>query len=194
MKNKCVTVAKAKSDDTQTPSYLQEVFTLLKPINAKSKAIETVTVKPITLEQNVELDLPEGDFELTDQVNLIMNSTGLTESEVYQLSKPDYNSIFTSAYAYLTLDAYALSGETRDSKMELDLLFTRPRNVQFEYPDLNLSKQSNQFDDDVDRAVFIMANITDLEEDEIRAMPMPDYRSMLSMTTDFLTKPADYFR
>ena len=180
-----------KNDKTKKADFLERKFTLIKPVGK----IKTVTVKPITLAQNVELELPNEEFELEDEVKLVQAATGLTEDEVYSLTKPDYNSIFEAAYNFLTLDAYHLAGKDIDeSKLELDLLFTGDRHITFDYPTLRLSKQSKEFDNDVERAVFIISNITDLDSDEIENMVMPDYRALVSMTTDFLMNPAAFYQ
>lgn len=185
-----------QKDTTTPPDFLEKKFPLIKPVNK----MDIVTVKPITLAQSVELEYPSGDeneneIEIEDQVKLVMYSTGLTEDEVYSLTKPDFNSIFEAAHHFLTLDAYHLAGKDLDeSKLDLYLLFTGGRHITFDFPTLRLSKQSKDFDSDVARAVFIISNITDLDADEIENMLMPDYRSLVSRTSDFLTSPAAFYQ
>lgn len=185
-----------QKDNTTPPDFLEKKFTLIKPVNK----MDVVTVKPITLAQSVELEYPSGDeseIEIEDQVKLVMYSTGLTEGEVYSLTKPDFNSIFEAAHHFLTLDAYHLAGKDLDeSKLDLYLLFTGGRHITFDFPTLRLSKQSKDadFDSDSERAVFIISNITDLDADEIENMLMPDYRSLVSRTSDFLTSPAAFYQ
>tara|TARA_B100001059_G_scaffold236796_1_gene290458 strand:+ start:2916 stop:3473 length:558 start_codon:yes stop_codon:yes gene_type:complete len=182
------------SKATKPQDFLEKTFTLLQPVGDDNQT-ESVTVKPITVAQNVELKLPDEKFELEDQVRLVIVSTGLTEDEVYSLTKPDFNSIFEAAYNFLTLDAYHLAGkDISESKFELNLLFTGDRHIQFKYPTLRLSKQSQDFTDDVERAVFIISNITDLDGDEVENMVMPDYRSLVSHTNDFLLNPAAFYQ
>lgn len=182
------------SKATKPQDFLEKTFTLLQPVGDDNQT-ESVTVKPITLAQNVELKLPDENLELEDQVSLVIVSTGLTEGEVYSLTKPDFNSIFEAAYNFLTLDAYHLAGkDISESKFELNLLFTGERHIQFKYPTLRLSKQSQAFTDDVERAVFIISNITDLDGDEVENMLMPDYRSLVSHTHDFLLNPAAFYQ
>jgi hypothetical protein len=47
---------------------------------------------------------------------------------------------------------------------------------------------------DAKRVCFVIANLTELEEDEVMALPSPDYRSLVIAASNFLTKPAAYFQ
>ena len=175
---------------TQT-EYLERSFTLLKSIEKLSK----VTVKPMSRESSMAIE-PKGDtFTQEEKEALVMASTGLCQDELDALSSPDWLTLYESSYDFYHQTSYQLAQlEQDETAKEVVLHFSGERKVTFELPTLKLSKMANKINDDIKRACFIIANLTDLEEDEIMALPLPDYRSLVSAVTHFLIRPAAYFQ
>lgn len=171
--------------------YLQRKFTLLKPL----ERITHATVKPLSRASSMDIE-PKGDtFTQEEKEALVMASTGLNQEELDSLSNPDWLALYDASYDFYRQTGYQLANvEQDDTAKEVALYFSNERQVSFEFPTLKLSKMANKISDDIQRACFIVANLTDLEEDEIMAMPLPDYRSLVNAATNFLTKPAAYFQ
>ncbi|HDZ3733623.1 TPA: hypothetical protein RSW61_005310 [Vibrio harveyi] len=171
--------------------YLERPFTLLKPI----ESINQVTVKPMSRESSMDVE-PKGDtFTQEEKEVLVMASTGLNQDELDSLSSPDWLALYEASYDFYRQTGYQLVNvEQDDTAKEVTLYFTGERKVNFEFPTLKLSKMANKISDDIKRACFIVANLTELEEDEIMSLPLPDYRSLVNAATNFLTKPAAYFQ
>ncbi|UTZ44805.1 hypothetical protein [Vibrio campbellii] len=171
--------------------YLERPFTLLKPI----ESINQVTVKPMSRESSMDVE-PKGDtFTQEEKEALVMASTGLNQDELDSLSSPDWLALYEASYDFYRQTGYQLANvEQDDTAKEVTLYFTGERKVSFEFPTLKLSKMANKISDDIKRACFIVANLTELEEDEIMSLPLPDYRSLVNAASNFLTKPAAYFQ
>ncbi|ELA7323260.1 hypothetical protein Q9X98_004904 [Vibrio parahaemolyticus] len=171
--------------------YQNRVFTLLKPIENQ----KTVTVKPLSRESSLDIE-PKGEtFTQEEKEALVMASTGLSQDELDSLSSPDWLALYEASYDFYRQTGYQLANVERDdTAKDVILYFCDERKVSFELPTLKLSKMANKISDDIKRACFIVANLTDLEEDEIMSLPLPDYRSLVNAATNFLTKPAAYFQ
>jgi len=171
--------------------YLERKFTLLKPL----ETIKEVTVKPMNRESSKDVE-PKGDtFTQEEKEALVMVSTGLNQDELDSLSSPDWLSIYDASYDFYRQTGYQLAKEEQnDTAKEVTLYFSDERTVSFDFPTLKLSKMANKISDDIQRACFIVANLTELEEEEVMALPLPDYRSLVNAATNFLTKPAAYFQ
>ncbi len=124
-----------------------------------------------------------------------MASTGLNQDELDSLSSPDWLALYEASYDFYRQTGYQLAKVEQDDIAKVVILyFSDEREISFEFPTLRLSKSANKISDDIQRACFIIANLTELEEDEIRNLPLPDYRSLVKAATNFLTKPAAYFQ
>jgi len=171
-------------------------FTLIKPLGQKGE-IKEVTVKPLTAAQAHDLKFPvASQATIEDEEALVILSTGLDEQTLQSITKMDFNTLFTAAYEYLTMTSYELAGDTIDVKSKTLTLYFQDdeQEIAFEYPTLQVSKVAMKKKDDVERAVFVISQITDLDEQDIKEMAFPDYLSAVEMTTAFLTLPADFFQ
>ncbi|WP_341661214.1 hypothetical protein [Vibrio sp.] len=171
--------------------YLERTFTLLKPVEDHRQ----VTVKPMSRQSSMEIE-PKGDtFTQEEKEALVMASTGLNQEELDALSSPDWLTLYSASYDFYHQTGYQLAGEKQvDTAKDAILFFSGERKVSLELPTLKLSKMADKMSDDIKRACFILANLTDLEEAEIMNLPLPDYRSLVSAASHFLTKPAAYFQ
>jgi hypothetical protein len=171
--------------------YLQRKFTLLKPL----EKIKEVTVKPLNVESIAGVE-PKGEqFTQEDKEALVMASTGLNQDELESLSNPDWLSIYNASYDFYYKTGYQLAEvEQDDAAKKVKLFFSGEREISFDLPTLKLSKMAGKISDDAKRVCFVIANLTELEEDEVMALPSPDYRSLVIAASNFLTKPAAYFQ
>lgn len=171
--------------------FLSRTFTLLQVVNGR----EVVTVKPFSREAGLTIE-PKGDrFTQEEKEKLVMLATGLTQAELDELCQPDWLSLYDAAYDYYHQTGYQLAGKEQDeAEKAVVLWFSQEKVVTFKLPTLKLSKAAEHLHDDVERAVFLIANLTDLEDEQVRALPLPDYRSLVQALTCFLTKPAAFFQ
>lgn len=180
----------------KSPVQRSRTFTLLKAIGTNSDITE-VTVTPLTVEQATELKMPQPDkITIEDEEKLVVISTGLKAQDLQLMTKMDFNTISTAAYEYLTMTSYELAGETIDVKSkQLTLYFQDDEpTLDFEYPTLLVSKAAAKCKTDAARAMFVISQITDLDEQDVKGMAMPDYLSAVELATGFLTLPADFFQ
>ncbi|MFL7036500.1 phage tail assembly protein [Vibrio lentus] len=180
-------------------SYLSKEHQLLEPITIKvdgsPKTINVVTIHAMTLSQNVELK-PEGDsLSLDEQIMIVAASTGLSSDALESLCLPDWNSVYDPAYEFYAKTSYELASKKLDSsKKTVTLLFSDDREVVLKLPTLRVSKMAEEIKDIAKRTIFLLEQLSDLDEDEILQMPMPDYRALSSVVSDFLLKKAAYFQ
>ena len=81
-----------------------------------------------------------------------------------------------------------MAGEKQaDTAKDAIPFFSGERKVSLELPTLKLSKMADKMSDDI-AVLALFANLTDLEEAEIMNLPLPDYRSLVSAASHFLTK------
>jgi len=85
-------------------------------------------------------------------------------------------------------EAYQLDA----SKKTVRLHFANDQVVTLKPPKLKVSRLAEDtYPNIIEQRLFILSNITDLSETELRAMPLPDYRSLNEVVHHFLHTPAD---
>lgn len=180
-------------------TFLSFEHKLLEPvtidIDGKMESVTTITVKPMNVAQNIKLT-PVGDnFTLDEQISLVAASTGLSNEALESLCLPDWNSIYEPSYDFYSKTSYELARkELESSKKTVTLLFTDNREVTLKLPTLRISKMAEDITDISKRTIFLLEQLSDLDEDEVLEMPMPDYRALSSVVSDFLLKKAAYFQ
>ncbi|MCG9785385.1 hypothetical protein L1D52_24050 [Vibrio brasiliensis] len=171
-------------------------FTLVQPLEDGNTTHTTATVKPLTAAKAAELDLPAlENITLEQQEALVVASTGIDANVLQFITKMDFNTLFEAAYDYYSLTSYDLAGMTIDAKSrKLILMFKEGEpQIEFDFPTLLVSKNAAKVKGDVARAMFIISQITDLDEEDIKELAQPDYLAMVEMTSDFLLGMADSF-
>ena len=155
--------------------------------------IKVVTVNPTERHQIIKNN---NSKEKNKDNNLFCLMTGLTKEQRESLSYPDYITLTALVNEYNTLDSYALDGEVRDV-MDFELKLKWPykfgTTITVKPPTVAVSEMSDLYTDNDERTMFLMENLTGLNESDILSLKYPDYLSVLSLINDFLGKGAAYF-
>lgn len=185
----------------------------------ESKIISTVIVKPYSAKENIKL-LPKGDkLTFNESCALITASTGLTTEEIEELVTQDFNSIWSDVHDYYRDTGYELADPRTDeekyeeresrelaqkegeecepSRYEQDasdrrvtLFFSGERTVTLKRPKIKITKLAEEFNTIIEQRLFILAQISGLSQDELEALPLPDYRSLNEVVMHFLSSKA----
>lgn len=171
-------------------------FTLVKSLASDTGEIKEAIVKPLTAMAAAELNLPPlSEISLEQQEALVVQSADIDSDALQSVTKMDFNTLFEAAWEYYSLTAYDLAGKSIDAKSQtLKLFFQDSEPLHFDFPTLKVSKLAAKVQGDVKRAMFIISQITDLDEEDIQQMAQPDYLSAVEMTSDFLHGMADFFQ
>lgn len=176
--------------------YLSETITLLDPIETiqaeKPHTITVVTVKPFSTQELIDL-MPKAEQITTPEMfEFVKASTGLTDDEIDELCTMDWNKIYKAVYKFYITSAHALAKKKLDpSDRKAILYFSENRVVNFKLPKVKITKLAEEMPNVVEQHMFIISNITNLEMDELKAMPVPDYRTLSEVVTYFLDETAD---
>lgn len=192
---------------------------LLEPIELDGKTITQVVIKPWTVKSNIKL-LPKGDvLTFGESCALITASTGLTQEEIEELVTQDYNSIFSDVHDYYRKTGYEMADNRTDeekyeesqererakkagelhepSQYEQDatqsrvvLFFSGDRVVNLKRPKIKITKMAEEYDTIIEQRIFILTQISGLSQDEVEALPLPDYRSLNEVVMHFLSSKA----
>ncbi|MBD1559592.1 hypothetical protein HC752_21855 [Vibrio sp. S9_S30] len=173
--------------------YLTHEHPLLKPISGR----EFITVTPPTYGQFIDSDAnPQGEvFTDAEKEALVTLCTGLTEDELNQLSEPDWKTLFDYSHGFYFKAGHQLAGVSRkDNEQHVVLYFSDQKKVTFELPTLGVTKMANKLKDPIQKTAFILEQVTDLDEAELRDLPLPDHNELNLAVNVFLTEPAAYFQ
>ncbi|NGZ18017.1 phage tail assembly protein [Vibrio aestuarianus] len=199
--------------------FLEKPHTLLEAIELDDKTITQVVVKPWTAKENIKL-LPKGDkLTFNESCALITAATGLVMEEIDELVTQDFNAIFSDVHEYYLKTGYELADSRSDeqkyeerkeqaraqkageahepSQYEQDatqsrvvLYFSGERVVNLKRPKIKITKMAEEFDTVIEQRIFILTQISGLSQDEVEALPLPDYRSLNEVVMHFLSSKA----
>lgn len=166
--------------------YLSEIITLIAPIGS----IESLTVRPLTLIQDIEL----GDNP--DECEKIALMTGVDIDVIERLSTPDWNDVATAANKFSKLTSYDLAGRKYDpSEKKVTILFAdKPYTVNFTLPTVGMTRKAKKMDNPQQILRFYLLQLTELSKQQLEDMYIPDYRMIDDVVADFLSQSGDYFQ
>ncbi|MBE3670915.1 hypothetical protein BOO25_18475 [Vibrio navarrensis] len=177
--------------EMQEKTYLEFKHTLLQPVG---ELIEVI-VRPLSRENSREIEPKGATFTTAEKDALVMLSTGLTKDQLEQLTTMDSITLWEEAYKFYSKTSYELADEERDdTSREVTLHFSNDLVLTISYPTVRVSRLASKIENDIDRAAFIASQLTDLDNDAVLALPLPDYRTLVNAVSTFLTKPAAYFQ
>lgn len=199
--------------------FLEKPHTLLESIELGGNTITQVIVKPWSAKENIKL-LPKGEkLSFKESCALITASTGLTQDEIVELVTQDFNAIFSDVHDYYIQTGYSLADSRSDeekyeekqeraraekageagepSRYEQDasdqrvvLFFSSERVVTLKRPKIKITKMAEEYDTIIEQRIFILTQISGLSQDEVEALPLPDYRSLNEVVMHFLSSKA----
>ncbi|MDG3089137.1 hypothetical protein P7F88_25075 [Vibrio hannami] len=169
--------------------YQKKTITLLESLDG----VSSVTVRAPTLNEDLELSDADGQ---RDEVAMVALVTGLEVRQVEEIASPDWNNIVEALNAFLSKTSYELAGKQyKPKEKKITLLFTeQEKEVLFCLPTVGITRRAKKIQDATKRLKFYLAQITELSPQEIEEMPLPDYRMLDAVVTDFLNRTADYFQ
>jgi len=132
---------------------------------------------------------------------LLRLASGLPDSVLDELKRPDYVSLQTMIGEYIALPAsYFLEAKPQDPD-NAPLLVPIKRfggqmqgHVSIEVPSLKVSKAMRKMKTTLERADFCTSACTGLSVPEVQSLSIPDWTQLQARLNDFLNKPADFFQ
>lgn len=166
--------------------YLSEIITLIAPVDS----MESLTVRPLTLTQDLELG------ESPDEFEKIALMTGVDVDIIERLSTPDWNDAVNAANKFSTSTSYELAGRRYDpSEKKVDILFAnKPYSVEFTLPTVGMTRKAKRMENPQQRLRFYLLQLTELSKQQLDDMYLPDYRMIDDVVADFLSQSGDYFQ
>lgn len=131
---------------------------------------------------------------------LLAVASGLPDSVIELIKRPDYVSLTRQIHEYISLPASYFLGETPKDPDDAPLLVPikgfgkMVDRLQLQVPTLKVSKMMRKLKTDNERADFCSASCTGLSVPEMQSLSCPDWTQLQARLNDFLNKPADYFQ
>lgn len=178
---------------SQRKTDKKDYTTTIVPLNFPLDGIASVTIRPPTLIEDVELSDSDGN---RDELELVALVTGLDINQVEKIKRPDWNNIVKALNKFLTETSYKIAKKRYKPKdMKITLLFTeKQKDVYFRMPTVFMTRKGDKISNTTERLKFYLAQITELSKDEIENMPLPDYKMLDQVVSDFLFREAEYFQ
>jgi hypothetical protein len=201
-------------------SWTPPLHKLLSPIQSdKGEQIAEIQFLPMFYAAHRAVLEDVGDDEEAQYFALAGLATGLSETELDQLKRPDYVTISQYVHEQSRLpSSYFMAGEESpkkrgssrvvaitSQKKEPDqnvVKLLRPIEVMgrsvdsltLEMPALKATKAMKKLATPAERAEFITAHCTGLMLPDLAALTVPDWTQLQGRIDDFLNKPAAYFQ
>ena len=198
---------------------IQKTHTLLVPALGKTE----VVIRALSYEEDAELvelaTKKDADKKPIKDENgeVIINAekllelrsfkmTGIDEKDFFDLSQPDittiqnWNHIFTTqdSVSVASLLGFKVGKKPWTVGDDMNPLLLQPLDNRdsyaLKYPTGRLTKAMDAQKTDDERTFTITAGCTDLKHDQIYQLTTPDWIYLQNRLTDFLSRPADYFR
>lgn len=198
---------------------IQKTHTLLVPALGKTE----IVIRALSYEEDAQLvELAtekddqgnpikdeKGEVKINAEKLLELRSfkmTGIDEKDFFDLSQPDITTIEYWNHVFTTQDSVTVArllelkiGDepwTVGNDMNPRLLqpLENCDSYALKYPTGRLTKAMNAQKTDDERTFTITAGCTDFKHDQIYQLTTPDWTYLQNRLTDFLSRPADYFR
>lgn len=145
------------------------------------------------------------EYDETAFVALAALATGLPESVIQKLKRPDFNGlakrvmqmVSLPSYHFMTAEQSRASNQQKDNPQLLVPLKGSDgithESIELEVPDLMASQMMRKIKNRFERAEFISAKCTGLIAHDLKQLTVPDWNTLQVRVNHFLNETADYF-
>lgn len=143
------------------------------------------------------------EFDESAFVGLASFATGLPESAIQKLKRPDFNGLAKRVLAMVSLTShhFMTAEQARASSKDRPLLLVPLKasdgithdSIELDVPDLQASRLMRKIKNARERAEFITAKCTGLIGHDLNQLTVPDWNTLQHRVNDFLNETADSF-
>lgn len=169
---------------------------------ASGESVDELPIRPILHGPHRDaLKRLEGQDDDKIFLALAALATGLEETDLQNLKRPDYNGLSQRVFELVSKDAdYFRDGEAGDPDAPELLVPITGKNgapcerVELEVPSTGTTLKMKAITDTFERAEFITASCTGLIVQQLDDLTVPDWNTLQGRIDDFLNQTGDFFR
>lgn len=186
----------------QPESWVMPAHPLLYPISLENgEMLHEIPLRPIVVSEH-RAALHKAGKDNDDQFEqILIVATGLPSAVLDELKQPDYLALVDLIHDYIKLPGTYFTGRKPESPDEFPLLVPIKGfggriidSLQIQVPAMKVSKAMRKLKTPNERADFVSAHCVGLSVPEVQSLSLPDWTQLQERLSDFLNKPAAFFR
>lgn len=182
-------------------NWTPKPLSLLQPLALDSgDLLDTLTLRPFTVEEHRAAVAKAGKDEDAQFEQLAVQTTGLSQQDIENLSRPDFVSLSAWIYEYISKPADHFRGSVSPDLDDVELLLpiksqgAELARVSLKLPAVKAVKVMQAHKTPQERTDFITSHCTGLTPAELLRLSLPDWVQLQVRLNDFLNKPAAFFQ
>ena len=181
----------------EMPSY-----PLLYPISLEnSETVSEIPLRPIVVSEHRAALVKAGKDNDDQFEQILVVASGLPVEVLEQIKQPDYVALVDLIHDYIKLPGTYFTGRKPENPDDFPLLVPIKAfggrvidSLQIQVPAMKVSKAMRKFKTPNERADFVSAHCVGLTVPEVQSLSLPDWTQLQERLSDFLNKPAAFFR
>lgn len=188
--------------EEQSEAWVMPAHPLLFPIDLEDGGtLSEIPLRAINVAEH-RAAIVKGGKDNDDQFEqILVVASGLPTSVLEQIKQPDYVALVDLIHDYIKLPGTYFTGRKPESPDDFPLLVPIKAfggrvvdSLQIQVPAMKVSKAMRKFKTPNERADFVSAHCVGLSVPEVQSLSLPDWTQLQERLSDFLNRPAAFFR
>jgi hypothetical protein len=186
----------------QPESWVMPAHPLLYPIALENgDTLHEIPLRAIVVSEHRAALVKAGKDNDDQFEQILLVATGLPAAVLDELKQPDYLALVDLIHDYIKLPGTYFTGRKPENPDEFPLLVPIKGfggrvidSLQIQVPAMKVSKAMRKLKTPNERADFVSAHCVGLSVPEVQSLSLPDWTQLQERLSDFLNKPAAFFR
>jgi hypothetical protein len=186
----------------QPANWEMPSYPLLYPIALENgDTVNEIPLRPIVVSEHRAALIKAGKDNDDQFEQILVVASGLPVEVLEQIKQPDYVALVDLIHDYIKLPGTYFTGRKPENPDDFPLLVPIKAfggrvidSLQIQVPAMKVSKAMRKFKTPNERADFVSAHCVGLTVPEVQSLSLPDWTQLQERLSDFLNKPAAFFR
>lgn len=186
----------------QPENWVMPSHPLLYPVVLESgDTVTEIPLRPIAVSEHRAALVKAGKDNDDQFEQILVVASGLPLEVLEQIKQPDYVALVDLIHDYIKLPGTYFTGRKPENPDDFPLLVPIKGfggrvidRLQIQVPAMKVSKAMRKFKTPNERADFVSAHCVGLSVPEVQSLSLPDWTQLQERLSDFLNRPAAFFR